>query len=72
MTTPSAPAELYTHRPGSDARFAPLTTLNKDLLGKKKVAEIEAFTFRSFDGREIEAFLTKPATLDAARAPAIR
>jgi dipeptidyl aminopeptidase/acylaminoacyl peptidase len=42
----------------------PLTTLNAGLLSAKKVAQTEAFAFRSFDGREIEAFLTMPATLD--------
>jgi len=63
MATPARPADLYTTTPGSDA-FAPLTTLNVDLLGKKTVAEVEAFTFRN-EGMEIEAFLTKPANLDA-------
>jgi len=66
MSTPAGPAELYTRRGGGDGGLTPLTALNKDLLGAKKVAETEAFTFRSFDGREIEAFLTRPAALDPA------
>jgi dipeptidyl aminopeptidase/acylaminoacyl peptidase len=66
MSSPAGPAELYTQRPGGAGAMMPLTTLNKELLGAKKVAETEAFTFRSFDGREIEAFLTKPATMDPA------
>ena len=35
MTTPSSPAELFVHHPGSDS-FAPLTSLNKDLLAKEE------------------------------------
>jgi dipeptidyl aminopeptidase/acylaminoacyl peptidase len=66
ISDPSGPAELYAGRAGGERSFEPLTTLNKDLLGSKKVAETEAFTFSSFDGREVEAFLTKPAALDAA------
>ena len=38
--------------------------MNKAVLGAKTLAADEAFTFRSFDSREIEAFLTKPAALD--------
>jgi dipeptidyl aminopeptidase/acylaminoacyl peptidase len=68
MSNPAGPAELYTRGPGGDGSFKVLTSLNKDLLGAKKVAETEAFTFRSFDGREIEAFVTKPAALNPASA----
>jgi dipeptidyl aminopeptidase/acylaminoacyl peptidase len=66
MATPADLAQLYAFRPGAGP--AALTSVNKDLLGAKAIAPVEAFTFRSFDGREIEAFLTKPATLDAAGA----
>ena len=68
IANPSGPAELYTRRPGGDGALTALTSLNKDLLGAKKVAETEAFTFRSFDGREIEAFVTKPPALNPAAA----
>jgi dipeptidyl aminopeptidase/acylaminoacyl peptidase len=37
-----------------------ITDLNRDFLGNRRVAEIEGFTFRTFDGREVEAFLTLP------------
>ncbi|MBS1664317.1 MAG: S9 family peptidase [Bacteroidetes bacterium] len=37
-----------------------LTNLNAELLGKKRVAAVEAFSFRSVDGLEVEAFLTLP------------
>jgi dipeptidyl aminopeptidase/acylaminoacyl peptidase len=64
MATPGGPAELLIRRTPTD-QLAALTTLNQDLLGKKRVAEVEAFTFPTFDGKEIEAFLTKPVSLDA-------
>jgi len=64
LSTPGSPADLYVQR----ANGAPqrLTSVNKDLLARKKVAAVEAFTFKSFDGLEVEAFLTKPAELDSA------
>jgi len=68
ISSPAGPAELYTRRPGGDGALKALTSLNKDLLGAKKVAETEAFTFRSFDGRGIEAFVTKPPALNRAAA----
>lgn len=37
-----------------------LTNLNQTMLGARQIAEVESFTFRSFDGTEVEAFLTKP------------
>lgn len=49
--------ELYV-RTASGARR--LTDLNAELLRAKQVAEVEPFTFLSFDGREVEAFLTHP------------
>ena len=68
MTTPAAPAELFVHRPGSDS-FAPLTSLNKDLLGEQEGRGSRGLHLQQRDGREIEAFLTKPATLDARERP---
>ncbi len=41
-----------------------MTDVNKDLLGSRQIADVEAFTFRSFDGMEVEAFLTKPVGLN--------
>ena len=42
----------------------PLTELNKDLLADRTLGPVESFTFKSFDGMEIEAFLTLPAVID--------
>ncbi len=65
---PEAPADLFVKEiagTGVDT----LTTLNRDLLSSRTVAEVEAFTFKSFDGREIEAFLTKPIAASAESGP---
>jgi len=37
-----------------------LTDLNAEVFRGKQTAEVEPFTFLSFDGREVEAFLTHP------------
>lgn len=62
FTSPRGPAELYLLRGAGQpsARGEPLTALNRELLEGRAFAEVEAFTFKSFDGTEIEAFLTKP------------
>jgi dipeptidyl aminopeptidase/acylaminoacyl peptidase len=69
--TPSAsPAELYLRAPAGAVR--PMTTLNQEILAGRRLADVESFTFRSFDGTEIEAFLTRPVDLQPAqRAPLI-
>jgi dipeptidyl aminopeptidase/acylaminoacyl peptidase len=58
MATPAALAELYVNR--ADLPH-PVTTLNRQPLAGKTMAEVESVRFQSFDGREIEAFLTRPA-----------
>jgi dipeptidyl aminopeptidase/acylaminoacyl peptidase len=63
LSTPTAPSELFL-RGGSDAP-AQLTTLNAPLLANRTLGATEAFTFRSFDGTPIEAFITKPAGLES-------
>ncbi|MDP2955316.1 MAG: S9 family peptidase, partial [Longimicrobiales bacterium] len=42
---------------GSTRQF---TELNRDVLGGDRVTAIESFTFRAFDGLDVEAFLTQP------------
>ncbi len=61
FTSPTSPAELWLRAPSGETRA--MTTLNRDALGARTLGEVEAFTFRSFDGMEIEAFLTKPVGL---------
>jgi dipeptidyl aminopeptidase/acylaminoacyl peptidase len=57
LATPGAPSELYL-RTGQKA--SALTSLNAALLADRRLAAVEPFTFRSFDGTEVEAFLTRP------------
>jgi dipeptidyl aminopeptidase/acylaminoacyl peptidase len=59
LAAPESPAELHMKTPAGVRR---LTPLNREVLAGKAIALVEAFTFKSFDGTEIEAFLTKPAT----------
>jgi dipeptidyl aminopeptidase/acylaminoacyl peptidase len=61
MANESSPGELYLRR-GSGEPVA-LTSLNHDLLATKKLGDVESFTFKSVDGLEIEAFLTKPVAI---------
>jgi dipeptidyl aminopeptidase/acylaminoacyl peptidase len=58
LATVAVPNELYVKQGAAAAR--PVTSLNKNLLGRKSIADVEAFTFKSFDDTPIEAFLTKP------------
>lgn len=58
LATDSRPAELFLKR--GDSQAMALTSLNQDLLGGRKLGEVQAFRFKAKDGMEIEAFLTKP------------
>ena len=61
FTSTVAPAELFVKQ-NNQSRM--LTSLNTELIRQRTVAEVESFSFASFDGRSIEAFLTKPVILD--------
>lgn len=63
VTAPTSPAELFVARAGAASR---LTKLNDSILGQRRLADVEAFTFPSFDGLEVEAFLTRPTRIDGA------
>ena len=65
MTGPKSPAELYM-KPvtGEASTTVQLTSINRDVLSGLKVAAVEAFTFKSFDGTEVEAFITQPIGLE--------
>ncbi|MEI6669279.1 MAG: S9 family peptidase [Acidobacteriota bacterium] len=56
---PGAPGELFIQPPGERPRR--LTTINDDLVRSRATQQVEAFTFKSADGTEVEAFLTQPA-----------
>ena len=63
MATPATPPELYVS--GTGGPPTALTALNHDVLVNKTVADVESVVFTTFDGKEVEAFLTKPAHVDA-------
>ncbi len=71
LATPSDQAELYV-RVGTAAPRR-VTDLNAAMLGGKRLAEVESFTFISNDNKfEVEAFLTKPVGLsESAKYPLI-
>jgi dipeptidyl aminopeptidase/acylaminoacyl peptidase len=64
FSAPSAPSELYLRtKKGKVA----LTALNAALLKERELSPVEPFTFQSFDGTKVEAFLTKPLGLESDR-----
>ena len=71
LATPADQAELYI-RVGTAAPRR-VTDLNASVLGGKRLADVESFTFVSNDNKfEVEAFLTRPIGLnDAAKYPLI-
>jgi dipeptidyl aminopeptidase/acylaminoacyl peptidase len=58
FTKPGGPSELFLNDGASEPKQH--TTLNQTFLATKSIASVEALTFKSFDGTEIEAFLTIP------------
>jgi dipeptidyl aminopeptidase/acylaminoacyl peptidase len=64
LATPKSPSELHVRTGTSGPSTA--TKLNQSLLERKKIGAVEAFTFASFDGTPVEAFLTRPIDADAA------
>jgi dipeptidyl aminopeptidase/acylaminoacyl peptidase len=60
FTGRSGPADLQVRSLTNNASASRLTSLNEKVLSSRTVAQVEAFTFRSFDGRDVEAFLTHP------------
>jgi dipeptidyl aminopeptidase/acylaminoacyl peptidase len=57
-STPSAPADLFLKPSNGSPRQ--LTFVNKTLFSTKRISEVEALDFKSFDGLPVQAFLTKP------------
>ncbi|NNE67442.1 MAG: S9 family peptidase [Pyrinomonadaceae bacterium] len=58
-----APDEIYTFAAGKTKQ---ITELNKKLLDSLNIAETEEIRYKSKDGTEIEAFLTKPVGFNPA------
>src|SRR5439155_8687883 len=55
FSTPKMPAELFI-KAGTDPATS-LTSLNAEVSSRVSTADVEPFTFKSFDGMNIEAFL---------------
>lgn len=70
FTSPTSPAELFVKSAAPGSGPKQLTTLNRDRLAGRAIADVEPFTFRSRGGLEIEAFLTKPLALSGSSAAA--
>jgi dipeptidyl aminopeptidase/acylaminoacyl peptidase len=68
MATRDGPAELYLAR-GTGTRR--LTFLNEPLLRERGLAPVEPLRLASFDGLQIEAFLTRPLGGGAGKSPLI-
>src|SRR5262249_43410274 len=58
LSTPATHSELYLKKDRTAPRA--LTSLNAELLSERRIGGVEALTFKSFDGTEVEAFLTRP------------
>jgi dipeptidyl aminopeptidase/acylaminoacyl peptidase len=63
FSTPRDMDQLFVKNAGAVRQ---MTDVNRDVLGSHQIADVEAFTFRSFDGMEVEAFVTKPIGLNPA------
>ena len=64
MSTPGGPSNLYIKPVAQEtSAIVQLTSLNKDLLSTRAVAPVQSLTFKSFDGADVEAFLTEPLEL---------
>jgi len=63
LTTPDAPSELFLKQ--GDAAAKAVTSLNRDLVAGKSIADTESLPFKSFDGLGVEAFLTRPLDVKA-------
>ncbi len=72
FASPENPGELFATGPvraggGAGPLGRRLTSLNQKLLSERTLGTVEALTFKSFDGRSVEGFLTHPVGLDTAR-----
>ncbi|MGH9834698.1 MAG: hypothetical protein ACRD9Y_16900, partial [Blastocatellia bacterium] len=61
----AAPRDLAQLHLRANGATKQLTNLNQTMLDARQIAEVESFTFQSFDGTEVEAFLTRPLGMTA-------
>ncbi len=62
FSSPGGPAELIVQQ---GDRKEQVSSLNRSLLEGRSLAPVEPFTFKSFDGTDVEAFLTRPSEVTA-------
>lgn len=68
LSTPRDMGELFVKSASAANGAAPTkqyTRLNDSLFAARTIAPVETFTFSSFDGMQVEAFLTKPLGMTA-------
>ena len=66
-TTSQSPSDIAVGSPNRDAN-RPITALNEDLLGYKKMAEVEEIWFESsFDQRKVQGWIVKPPDFDESK-----
>lgn len=66
ITRPHHPADVAVTNP--DGRIHRLVNLNHDLFGHKELGEVEEFRFKSsFDEREVQGWIVKPAGFDSSK-----
>ena len=71
---PTTPWDIWLHRPANAGDTTParrLTTTNADLLAERTPAAPERFSFASFDGERVDAWLYRPAEPSSVPAPLV-
>jgi len=66
-SAPSEPGDIVTFSANRPSQWTRLTTANDSLLADRDLGEVEEFTYDSFDGRPIQAWIAKPPGFDAAK-----
>ncbi|HYX24470.1 MAG TPA: S9 family peptidase, partial [Thermoanaerobaculia bacterium] len=66
LSTPTVLGDLYSLDTAS-GRLTPIARPNQELFSQLRLTPPEEIVYKSFDGREIHAFVQKPADYDAAK-----
>jgi dipeptidyl aminopeptidase/acylaminoacyl peptidase len=64
-STPHEPADIFVMPVADSAAKMRVTQWNDSLLASRNQGEVEEFTYDSFDGRPIQAWIVKPPDFDA-------
>lgn len=66
-SSPAEPKEIYTFSAKVPARMARVTFTNDSLLADREIGAVEELDYRSFDGKNIQAWIIKPPGFDPAK-----